>query len=362
MDKMLNWIKPLHNKVRKYRSLLLIFLVSIVLVIGILYLFGLWNIKRTVKNYYAEEGEQTFVSNYDIVKSDSFKYEMDIIDDDLNEPKVAIYYKGHDYRGLDDIVITDFFYLKRKNLLFWEVKKYESSYVPYYSQDGYTLDDAYDEMKKNVKDGEVTHGLTPDQERDLLNDSEGALNTNPDDLVDYIQTPNQEKTIEVLAGEKYGTNYLLDTSTNEKLGIENIVRGVFSTDGKYLIYTTGEFIEPLGELISNVDIWVYDFKNEPKKIYEVTDKPNDLVLYSDGKVVVYGTKNSIGMINIDGNSNNNLLSFTAVDTSSQFFVLPEFKEQSNSVIRISVPSDEYNKDKGMKFYTLNLNTQQLKAL
>ena len=350
------------KKIKLKQKRIILFGVSAIILLVISFLiYMLFNslVLRAVANYYEENDKEIFISNNEIVKSDSFEYESDILDLGINSAKVAVFYKGENYRNTSQVTITDFFYLERTGLISWEVKKYESSYVPYYEQEGYTLDDAYEAMKKNVKAGEVTHGLTPDQERELLTGSEGTLNTNPNDLVDYIQTANQERTIEVLAGEKYGTNYLLDTSTNEKLGIENVVRGVFSTDGKYLVYTTGEFIEPLGELIPNADIWVYDFENEPKKIFEISDKPNDVVLYSNGKVIVYGTKNLIGLMDIDGTGQKELLDFTAVDTSSQFFVLPELEDQGDGTLRISVPSENYSEDMEMVLYSLEISIKKL---
>ncbi len=359
-QKISNLFSAFFKTKRKIKLLLFIYLACSSIAVVLLYLFGIWTIGRTIKSFYTEEGEQTFVSNYNVVKSDDFEYETDRLSFNLLEPKIATYYRGSNYKGYEQVVIADFFYLKHKGLFSYEIARYESSFVPYYAQDGYSLDQAYDDMKNSVKSKKVTQGLTPDEERKILESSFETEKVTPNTLIDYIQSLDGDTTIEIRSGEKFGTNYLVDGRSNQKLEIENVINGVFSTDSRYLIYTTGSHIEPLGILSPNADIWIYDFATKPTKIIELEDKSSEISIFSDGKVVLFGTKESVEMVAIDGSGHKVLLNFEPVNVASQYSVLPKFEFDNSGSIDILIPSSTFEADGKLVSYSFNFSTHELK--
>lgn len=258
----------------------------------------------------------------------------------LFHPTYNSFYKGEDYRNVDEVVVADFLYLRRDKLLFWKLERYESSFRPYYPQDDLTIDDAYESLKQDVMNGDVEHGVSPEYERELLNTLQKEM-PEKGEMLDFIQSPDGEKTVEFRAGDKFGENYLVVGETEKDLDIKNVTNAVWSQDGKYLIYSTGELVEILGILSPKADIWRTDDQGNKKLLLEVSDSPNDMDLYSDGKVVVYASKNKIGILSIDGENHRVLTTYDQPNGASEQFFLAHITALDDEYVYVEIPNVDY---------------------
>lgn len=315
----------------------------VLLTLAILFL-PMLKIKTEITNFYKENDQSTFISNYDTVKSDDFDPEVFRLNYNPINPKYVSIYKATDYKTYSNAVVADFFYFKRSGLLSWKVEKYESSFTPYFENDENTFDDLYETFKNSILEKEVKKGLTSREEIDL-NESFDITSVKTGDLIDYVSTDDKSITFEILAGKKYGSNYVVEGSTGVSLGIENIITGIFSTDNKYFIFTTGEYFEPTGELINIGTIWKMNLAdNSITQVLNLTLnglEPSDMMLYSDGNIVIYGTKDTIGKVNLDGSNNEIVVTFEAVIKDSEEFYLPEVYEVVNGKAVISYPKENF---------------------
>ncbi len=311
------------------KKIFLLSIISVVLLPLLILFLPLAFIPNSIANFYQKGDETIFISNDEIVKSPDFMkgVEINALHFDLFSPKYSVIYKADNYKELDKAIIGDFLYLKRKNLLFWEVERYETTYLPYYESNDYSYDQAKEDYKNQILSGNVTYGLTPEEEKELNSKINSEYPTKGE-LIDYISSPTGDITVEVLAGSKQGTNYL--TLNNKELGINNILRGTFSTDGTIFLYTTGHYNDMLGELIPNADIWTSDLKGNNKKIFDIEESLNDITFISNGKQIIYGTKNQIGKINLDGSGNIMLKEFQETESNNEVISLPEFITITNN--------------------------------
>jgi len=220
-----------------------------------------------------------------------------------------------------------------------------------------SIADLYNSLKSDVHNGRITHGVSPQDEK-KLNVSKGIAK--PGDIINTVKSPDNKQSIVIQATDNYGENKLL--LGQQDLGIKDVNQAIWSSDSSHIIYSTGKYNQILGELDPNADIWITDLSGNKAKLLNNQNNPNDISLYATGTVIVYGTKNLIGIMNIDGTNNKIILQYNQPVSNTEAFILPQVKSVDSQYIYLLVPDVDFIQNNKLIEYKIFLITGQVESL